>query len=169
MLVPRRVRIVDALPVDERGKLSRARLGELFDGGARVAVRRETSERSENEARARFEVPLSSVRFDGHFVGDPLLPALAQLHDLVLPTLRESWPDLGALTRMTRLKFTSPIRPGSRISVALSRRGERVDFALDLSAGTPEAGGSSESGGACARGSLHFAARPVTADGEERA
>ncbi len=162
VLVPRRVRLVEELPVDERGKVNRAELEALFDaGGPRPVVRRVALESGESEVRALFEVPTTSVRFDGHFIGDPLLPALAQLHDLVLPTVRESWPALGVLSRMSRVKFMSPIRPGSRIGVVLSRRGERVDFALELST-------ASSTAEACARGSLHFTARLSEGAREER-
>jgi acyl-coenzyme A synthetase/AMP-(fatty) acid ligase len=168
VLVPRRVRIVEALPADERGKSSRARLRELFEGAAsREVVRRESLTSAESEARACYHVPANSARYEGHFVGDPLLPALAQLHDLVLPTVRASWPELGALTRMSRVKFTSPIRPGARVAVVLSRRGERVDFALELADAPSAAPADSGAAEGCARGILHFAARSEPAR-EER-
>jgi acyl-CoA synthetase (AMP-forming)/AMP-acid ligase II len=169
VLVPRRIRIVDALPVDERGKLSRARLREAFDGAApRVVARLESSQLEEAEARALFLVPVGSVRFHGHFIGDPLLPALAQLHDLVLPLVKRSWPELGALSRMARVKFTNPIRPGSRVAVTLSRRGERVDFVLEVPQPPGATASDSGVGEACARGSLHFTARPAQVASEER-
>ncbi len=156
VLVPRRVRVVDALPRDERGKLRRTELRQLFEGPAeRGTVSLESFEKeSDTEARAVYVVPVSSKRFDGHFLGDPLLPALVQLHDLVLPATRMAWPELGAFTRMTRVKFTSPVRPGARVAVALSRREERVEFTLEVGA---SAGGSPEE--SASRGILQFAAQ----------
>lgn len=145
VLVPRRVRVTDELPIDERGKLRRARLLELFTSkGSRDVVHEKSRARGENEVRTHFEVPVSSPRYDGHFIGDPLLPALAQLHDLVLPVIRSEWPELVRLERMSRVKFTSPIRPGSRVQMNLTKRGDRVDFDLLVA------------GSSSARGCLHF-------------
>ncbi len=155
VLVPRRVRMLDELPIDERGKLRRATLLELFASPQRREnVREKSRERSGDEVRVLYEVPVAGARYDGHFIGDPLLPALAQLHDLVLPVIRSEFAELGRFTRMTRVKFTSPIRPGSHVNMVLNRRGERVDF--DLLVG----------GASSARGCLHFApgAAPQAAD-----
>lgn len=145
VLVPRRVRLLDELPIDERGKLRRAALLELFTSPQRREnVREKNRERNGDEVRVLFEVPVAGARYDGHFIGDPLLPALAQLHDLILPVIRTEFAELGRLARMTRVKFTSPIRPGAHVQVVLNRRGERVDF--DLLVG----------GASSARGCLHF-------------
>jgi 3-hydroxymyristoyl/3-hydroxydecanoyl-(acyl carrier protein) dehydratase len=80
--------------------------------------------------RAEFDVPAQSPRFDGHFPGNPLLPAVAQLTDYVLPTVANLWPELGSLTRVNRLQFTAPVRPGDRLKLTLQRRGAKVLFEL---------------------------------------
>ena len=116
VLVPRRVRVLDALPIDERGKLRRARLLELFTSKSSREI---VHEKGRSEARTRC-VCSSWCRSTARATTDTssgihFLPALAQLHDVVLPVLREEWPELGRLERMTRVKFTSPIRPGSHM------------------------------------------------------
>jgi acyl-coenzyme A synthetase/AMP-(fatty) acid ligase len=129
VFVPRRVRVVPALPREANGKLPRARLLALFDSAAAAPVPPAPVPPAPVH-RAEFDVPAQSPRFDGHFPGNPLLPAVAQLTDYVLPTVANLWPELGSLTRVNRLQFTAPVRPGDRLKLTLQRRGAKVLFEL---------------------------------------
>jgi 3-hydroxymyristoyl/3-hydroxydecanoyl-(acyl carrier protein) dehydratase len=66
-------------------------------------------------------VPDDLIYFEGHFVDHPVLPAVAQLDALVVTAIREAWPSLGRLERLTRLKFRRVVPPGARLRLHLER------------------------------------------------
>lgn len=75
----------------------------------------------EHHATFFLKVPRKSHFFDGHFDGDPILPGVAQVAELVVERIEVCWPDLGAPSGIPRLKFSLPIRPGSRLELRLDR------------------------------------------------
>lgn len=87
-------------------------------------------------------VPAGICYFRGHFEGNPLLPAVAQLNSLVVPFVHRTWPTMPPLRRALRLKFHRPIRPGDDLSVRLERRGDSssVTFTIELD-GAPASSG----------------------------
>jgi 3-hydroxymyristoyl/3-hydroxydecanoyl-(acyl carrier protein) dehydratase len=93
------------------------------------------------------EVPADLVYFQGHFDGEPILAGVVQLDLLVLRTVAAVWPELERLRRITRLRFSVPIRPGDQLEMRLARpAAARVDF--ELRRGETR----------CSAGTLHFAA-----------
>lgn len=133
VFVPRRIRVVTALPREANGKLRRDRLRALFltDQAPEVpGVRLCSYAPSESHCAAVLEVLPDSPRFVGHFPEAPLFPGVAQLADLVLPLVERCWPDLGSLERIQRLQFVAPVRPGERVTVALERSLAKVAFEL---------------------------------------
>lgn len=68
--------------------------------------------------------------FDGHFAGDPVLPAVAQVSGLVEPLAQRAWPALGALVGASQLKFHRVCRPGEALSLRCEREGRTVRFTL---------------------------------------
>jgi 4-coumarate--CoA ligase (photoactive yellow protein activation family) len=149
--LPRRIRLVDALPREENGKITRARLAAILDPPAprTFAVESESASRDgDDEVRTvRVTVPADLYWFRGHFDGHPVLPGVVQLEVLVLANVRRVWPDLGEPRRVLRLKFKRVVGPGTSLALTLRRRaGEpRVSFEIDAPAG------------GCASGSLVFA------------
>jgi 3-hydroxymyristoyl/3-hydroxydecanoyl-(acyl carrier protein) dehydratase len=71
--------------------------------------------------RCSAQVPEDLIYFDGHFVGQPVLPAVAQLECLVLVACRRAWSDLGSLRALNRLKFRSQITRGELVKLQLER------------------------------------------------
>ncbi|MET0341508.1 MAG: AMP-binding protein [Polyangiales bacterium] len=132
--LPRRFRVVDALPRTPTGKLLRADLIALFD--ARAFPRMEG-----DDGTTRFAVPADSVFFEGHFDGRPILPGVVQLWHVALREARRQHPDLGSLARVTRVKFKRTIAPGETLALRLERKGAlAVHFTLDAD-GLPTASG----------------------------
>jgi acyl-coenzyme A synthetase/AMP-(fatty) acid ligase len=120
--LPRRFRLVEALPREENGKLVEARLRALF-----AAPRRADDVAEVLDLVVAGDWPC----FRGHFAGFPVLPGVVQLNDLALREARRRWPELHALERVLALKFRSPVRPNDRLALHLERRDQdRVVFEL---------------------------------------
>lgn len=128
VFVPRKLRLVSTLPRENGGKLRREALLALF----REPERSHATSPATNADSAQLElrVPTGGPRFDGHFPDQPILPAVALLHDLVLPAVRNVWPDLDHPTEARRLKFLRPLRGGEHVTVTLERSETKVQFQL---------------------------------------
>ncbi len=161
--LPRRILRVDALPRESNGKLTRARLLRLF--GLRAdgepinwSLGWASPERAQDGAVVRHEfaveVPEDYGWFEGHFPGYPILAGAVQLKELVLPAVENAFPGLGAVKEMTGIKFTGRIVPGDRVSVQVTREGDRsvVDFVVRKPAEV------------CSTGRLVFGVSPSSAD-----
>ncbi|HEY7372185.1 MAG TPA: AMP-binding protein [Polyangia bacterium] len=121
--VPRRFRIVAALPREESGKLVRARLLALFEDGA------------DDHRTIAVTIPADWGFFRGHFDGFPVLAGVVQLNEIVLRELRACWPEHRHLRRITALKFRKPIGPGDTLELEL-RRTAPARVAFELRRGT---------------------------------
>lgn len=121
--VPRHLRIVDRLPVDERGKIAQKQLETLFA---------ETPPNVEalNSAGEVSLFPVATPICEGHFEGEPIVPGAVAIADLVLAKAGDVWPDLGTPTDLLRLRFMAPIPQGHEARVELRRRSSRVDFEI---------------------------------------
>ena len=137
--VPRRWRFVEALPRQDNGKLKRTKLAEVFsdapsDPTIRIGCEARTCETGSvpGQYRLSVHVPPQAWFFKGHFDGDPLMPGVVQVNDLVLAHAQRLFPELRALQQATRLKFRRPIHPGEPLTVqlALEEGGKSVRFEL---------------------------------------
>ena len=141
VVIPRRLRLVDALPREANGKLTRKRLLELFDQPkARVSTLdcRAVATDSSHDARFEVYVPRDLMALRGHFRDHPIVPGVVQL-DLACAQAKARWPELGGLRRVLRLKFVRPLGPGDRVELVLERaRPNAVEFKL-RSFASPEA------------------------------
>lgn len=132
--LPRRFRLVERLPRGETGKVTRAALLALFD---RWTFPREPLV----DGSVRIYVPANSGFFRGHFDGLPILPGVVQLSEFALREVRARFPELGALTRITRVKFKRLVAPGETMILTLERKKPAlVQFALTVD-GQPAASG----------------------------
>lgn len=89
-------------------------------------------------------VPRDLLYLRGHFEGNPVLPAVAQLVVLALKGSARAWPELVHLRRVLRLKFRRPVGPDSTLALRLVRSAAQVEFELTLG-GEP-----------CSSGTLQF-------------
>jgi 4-coumarate--CoA ligase (photoactive yellow protein activation family) len=151
--LPRRIRVIEALPREATGKIARERLMAVFEMPAALPTRMdpEAEERlaageGRDARKLTFTIPADLRWFDGHFPGNPVLPGVAQLDGLVARQVERLWPDAGALRAVKRLKFSQVIRPGERISVLLDRDADRGIVAFSIEGRE----------GRCASGTLVF-------------
>lgn len=132
--LPRRLRFVAALPREPNGKLPRSHLLRLFDLDVEGRPRAQEIEwgatdieHEEDLRRVRrtARVPTDYVGFDGHFDGYPILAGAVQLKELVMPLLREGFPEIDSVRGLHRVKWNARIQPGETLQIELERRGDR--------------------------------------------
>lgn len=136
--LPRRYRIVNALPRTAAGKVEKTALLSLFD---MWELKRELLE----DGAQKVTIPENYGYFRGHFEEQPILPGVVQLEQIALQASRERFPELRHLARVTRVKFRRPIVPGDELIVKVERKGE-LAVSFDIRCGTEPA----------ASGVLHF-------------
>jgi acyl-CoA synthetase (AMP-forming)/AMP-acid ligase II len=135
--LPRRIRIVRALPTGATGKVTRQAILALFAARPAFAI----EPRPMDDGRFVFTPTSALGFFEGHFPGQPVLPAIVQLQRLALRLARERWTDLGALRGLSRVKFKKPIVPGDEIVIALERpKPEVVKFEMTVGPHSVSAG-----------------------------
>jgi acyl-coenzyme A synthetase/AMP-(fatty) acid ligase/3-hydroxymyristoyl/3-hydroxydecanoyl-(acyl carrier protein) dehydratase len=137
VVIPRRLRLVDALPREANGKLTRRRLLEAIESPKpRVDTLEcravELAEPDEDRAEYAVYVPRDLYCLRGHFRRAPIVPGVAQL-ELARSQTVARWPELGEarLAKVLRLKYLRPLRPGEHLRLLLERREpSRVEFRL---------------------------------------
>jgi acyl-coenzyme A synthetase/AMP-(fatty) acid ligase len=150
VVVPRRFRVVRALPRAASGKVTRAALLALFE------VWRLPAEELP-DGRLRVPIPAELGYFRGHFSEQPILAGVVQLQQIALRQARRRWPELGAIARVTRVKFKRLVGPGEELFLQLARKNERqVQFEL------------SAADGPVSSGMLHFRERAAGAGAQGR-
>lgn len=87
-----------------------------LEGGVFELVERRAAA-SRLHARFRLPPPEHAV-FDGHFAGDPLLPAWIQL--ALTRDLLETWLPRRRASSLARARFRAPARPGCILTVELA-------------------------------------------------
>jgi len=99
-------------------------------------------------AQLVLRVPVDMFWLEGHFPGDPILPAVVQLAE-AMRLIRQRWPDLEGLGKIRRAKFRRTIHPADQLTLQLKRMdgGRRVVFEY------------SREGEICSSGKLEFRSR----------
>lgn len=75
-------------------------------------------------ASVSFALEESFAYFEGHFPGNPIVPAVVQV-GWILEAISVWEAERPERYRLSRFKFVAPVRPGMEISVSLSRSGDR--------------------------------------------
>ncbi len=132
-VLPRRLRVLPALPRAANGKLSRAALLALFEDRRHFPIRELSRARSAAGEVIELEVlvPPDLLWLRGHFDDFPLLAGVVQLNVLVVGESRRLWPDLRFVRRLSRVKFRRPVQPGETLLLRLARQEAVVTFSLE--------------------------------------
>lgn len=92
-------------------------------------------------ATARVAIPPDHPAFAGHFPGQPLLPGVVLLSQVLEVLLREAPTALGSSPRVSAVKFLAPVRPGASLEVRWSAPEPRLRFEVWRHAGGDPAEG----------------------------
>jgi acyl-coenzyme A synthetase/AMP-(fatty) acid ligase/3-hydroxymyristoyl/3-hydroxydecanoyl-(acyl carrier protein) dehydratase len=117
VLLPRKWRFVDAMPVNEQGKVRMDAARALFEP-ARRPYELVSAEYSGERARLELRFPEDCPYFEGHFPSFKILPAVAQI-DIVVRIAAERFGSTTEMLGMPRIKFQKPIRPGADYGLTL--------------------------------------------------
>jgi 3-hydroxyacyl-[acyl-carrier-protein] dehydratase len=97
---------------------------------------------TDNAITAQGVVPSGSGWFDGHFPEAPILPGVAQLA-MVVDILNQTLCRTATVTRVSRVRFKSAIRPGDEVTVDIKpKAGAPLTYTFQISCGSePSSGG----------------------------
>jgi len=154
--LPRRWRFVEALPINEQGKVTHQSLRQLFDemnpttnaatNTDALATRPRQPQislqsRDDTSVSQHWYIPEDLFYFEGHFPGTPILAGVVQLN-WAIEQGRALFPIAGEFLRLEALKFQQPIMPKTTLEVSLSWKAENrsLTFALRSASG-PHASG----------------------------
>jgi 3-hydroxymyristoyl/3-hydroxydecanoyl-(acyl carrier protein) dehydratase len=125
---PKRVRLVSAMPVDERGKTPLRLLEALFENPVPLRIERLPFTGDSAVAEYNVFVPDDASCVVGHFPDAPIVPGAVLLGDAVISPARATWPDLQALSELGPVRFQAPLRAGETARVRLVRNQALVEF-----------------------------------------
>jgi 3-hydroxymyristoyl/3-hydroxydecanoyl-(acyl carrier protein) dehydratase len=128
--VPRRYRLVDALPTDARGKVTEEALGSLFRP-ERPTPR--WTERTPTRATLQLLISSELRTLDGHFPEVPIVPGVAQLA-WAIHWGREVFRFQGHPSGVDALKFQRLLLVGDRAQLDLEWNAERSTLAFRYTA-----------------------------------
>jgi len=127
IVIPKRWRYLDTLPIDAQGKIKKEDVKLLFSG--EKMTEEKVIEKTDNSVSLEFSVPNTSPYFDGHFPGFPILPAVAQMELITCFASRYFGTGAG-LSEIRRIKFTKLIRPFAPLLLNLAKKDNTVSFKM---------------------------------------
>ena len=146
-VLPRRWRLVDALPRNAQGKVPQRNLMALFDksGGTtpeagvlndnRLPVLLGQEWLAANQVQLHLRVQPELAFFQGHFDELPVVPGVAQIHwaeHYARALFNEKLASRDTFSRMETVKFQELIRPGREVFMELTLQPERSRFVFRL-------------------------------------
>jgi hypothetical protein len=116
--LPRPLRVVDALPRNDLGKLPRAEILRLAGPGPSEPAA---------EAPILLRFPTDHPAGPGHFPGNPIIPGAVLLDELVAALLPGGWTG-----EVQAAKFHHPVRPGDTVTVTHRTEADSTRFECHL-------------------------------------
>jgi acyl-coenzyme A synthetase/AMP-(fatty) acid ligase/uncharacterized membrane protein/3-hydroxymyristoyl/3-hydroxydecanoyl-(acyl carrier protein) dehydratase len=142
VVIPKKWRYLEALPLDAQGKKKKEDIELLFSGEGEPAENAALTsagfgqldgekiiEKTENSVSLEFFLPGTSFYFDGHFPGFPILPAVAQTELVLRFAARHLGTGIDP-AEIKRVKFTNFIRPDARLLLKLTKNEKTISFHL---------------------------------------
>lgn len=118
LVLPRRWRFVEQLPVNAQGKLLQPDMETILAQPRSKRPLVQTTEGVEWHWQLQLQIPHDLAYFSGHFPASPVLPGVVQV-DWALMLARELMPLPEQFAGMEVLKFQQLIRPGDLVQLEL--------------------------------------------------
>lgn len=121
IMIPKRWRYVDKLPLDAQGKRKRNQLEQLFErtynpNATELFILVET--RNEHAVKLGVMIPENLIYFDGHFPSTPIVPGIVQINWVM--TYAKKYFDIpSSIKRMEAVKFHHLLLPGDILGMEL--------------------------------------------------
>lgn len=130
--IPRYWRFVEALPINDQGKLDHSRLEHLFADLEDPSQPRWLGECIEgpDQRVIHLEVPERLVYLEGHFPDFPLVPGVVMVQ-WAIEQASASFGTCRGFRGIERLKFQRPLSPGVRFTLRLERGTNTIAFSID--------------------------------------
>ncbi len=132
VVLPRKIRIVENIPVNIQGKFIKSDINALFESNVAEPIMQNVI-KTDSEFIADFTFLHDSSYFTGHFPGFPVLPGVIQIH-FVLMFIKQYFNIIPNEYHILKLKFSSLILPDTLVHFELKKNGEN-EFIFDFSNG----------------------------------
>ncbi|MBN45772.1 MULTISPECIES: AMP-binding protein [unclassified Methylophaga] len=141
VVIPRRWRFVQAMPINSQGKLPKQHLVELFAKPAVKWPELLSVKHQEDEITINCCLPEQLIYFDGHFTQQPILPGVVQVHWAEFYG-RKYFAVQGKFKQLEALKFQLLLLPAQRVSISLryDTEKQKLFFSYQSEAGTHSSG-----------------------------
>jgi acyl-CoA synthetase (AMP-forming)/AMP-acid ligase II len=122
VVLPKKWRYPEALPVDAQGKKKKQEIRKLFQASAAAenihSITAKVLEKNDSLVKLELFIPEESDYFDGHFPEFKLLPAVAQI-ELVIRLGSRHFGTPVCAAKIKRIKFSNIIHPGSPVHLEI--------------------------------------------------
>ncbi len=127
VLVPRKWRFVEHIPVNAQGKRQAAVLGKLFEKNTLGPVRKPkvaSQHISENKAEYELQIPSDLAYLEGHFKDMPVVPGVVQLNWAV-EFAKVAFDLQGDVRQCNQIKFSNLMKPNDHVLLTLEYNPEK--------------------------------------------
>jgi len=141
VLLPKRWRFIDELPVNTQGKLPQKRLLDLFEDTEHKLPEVIATRFEDNNIILQCRIPAKLIYLDGHFESNAILPGVVQVH-WAAHYGKELVPDTSVFHRIEALKFQQLLLPEQLFVLTLrfDTDKQKLVFSYDSEQGTHSSG-----------------------------
>jgi len=135
VVLPKKWRYVDALPVNAQGKLTQVALLALFQERPRPTLPELLSQqRDGNELRLQLVIPPDLFYFQGHFPERPILPGVVQIA-WALHFGKQLFEEVLPFKALEAIKFQSFVVPSQEVTLTLTWSAEKAKLTFSYQSG----------------------------------
>ena len=127
MVIPKKWRYPQELPMDSQGKIKREDMHILFTDEKYIF--NQILEKTDNSVLLEFSIPATSPYFDGHFPEFQILPGVAQI-ELIVRFAAQYFGTGINVSEIKRVKFTNFIRPSAVLALHLEKKDKNIVFKM---------------------------------------
>ncbi|WP_145999226.1 AMP-binding protein [Oceanicoccus sp. KOV_DT_Chl] len=134
ILLPKKWRYVESIPVNSQGKVTADAITALFSPASSSTTRPDVAavEQQQNEVKLDLKINPSLRYFDGHFDDKPILPGVVQV-DWAINYGRQYFTVGGEFMRLEVIKFHEFIEPGDQIELSIIHQQEKGKLVFQYS------------------------------------